>query len=94
MKYAVLPLALVSLALLAQTPDQIRLPSGKTWQEELIAHNYEENLKDSKKLAELSAQIAEEIENGDKYLFQLKTRKKLEEAEKLAKEIRERMDRN
>ena len=40
MKYAVLLLTLVSLALLAQTPDQIRLPSGKTWQEELIAHNY------------------------------------------------------
>ena len=94
MKYAVLLLTLVSLALLAQTPDKIRLPSGKTWQEELIAHNYEENVKDSKKLVELSQEIASDFEQGDKYLFSLKTRKKLEQAEKLAKEIRERMERN
>lgn len=103
MRYAVLPLALVALALAAQqpptrtdlpSPADLVLPSGKTWREELIAHNHAENVRDAKRLAELSAQVAQELEDGGKYVFSLKTLKKLEEAEKLAKTIRDRMRQN
>jgi hypothetical protein len=94
MKYAVVLLALLSLALVAQNPTDVVLPNGKTWKEELIAHNHKENVKDAKKLAELTAQIAAELDAGDKYVFSLKTLRNLEEAEKLAKNIRERMSTN
>jgi hypothetical protein len=94
MRYSVVLLAVVSVALVAQNPTEVVLPNGKTWKEELIAHNHAENVKDAKKLAELSAQIAAELDDGDKYVFSLKTLRKLEEAEKLAKNIRERMSTN
>jgi hypothetical protein len=96
-------LALLALALAAQqpparteipSPTDLVLPNGKTWKEELIAHNHAENVRDAKRLADVSAQIAQELENGDKYVFSLKTLKKVEEAEKLAKTIRDRMRQN
>jgi hypothetical protein len=103
MRHAVLLPALLALALAAQqpptrteapSPTDLVLPSGKTWKEELIAHNHAQNLRDAQRLADLSAQIAQELEDGGRYVFSLKTLKKVEEAEKLAKTIRERMRQN
>ena len=73
---------------------EVKLPNGKTQKEEIIRVDYERNLKDAGDLARLAEEIKGDLEKGDRYLVSLKTLKKLEEVEKLSKDIRLRLRRN
>ena len=74
-------------------PD-VKLPNGKLQKDEIIRVDYERNLKDAAQLARLSEEIKDDFEKGDRYLVSLKTLKKLDDVEKLAKDIRQRLRRN
>ncbi len=74
-------------------PD-VKLPSGKSQKDEIVRADYEHNLRDAGELARLSEEIKDDLERGDRYLVSTKTLKKLEEVEKLSKDIRQRMRRN
>jgi hypothetical protein len=74
-------------------PD-VKLPNGKSQKDEIIRVDYERNLKDAGELARLSEEIKDDLEKGDRYLVSLKTLKKLEDVEKLSKDIRQRLRRN
>jgi hypothetical protein len=98
MKYLGLFLLTVCI-LLAQTssnkdePD-VKLPNGKLQKDEIIRVDYERNLRDAGDLARLAEEIKDDLEKGDRYLVSLKTLKKLEDVEKLSKDIRQRLRRN
>lgn len=84
--------------LLAQnrpTPDpaDVKLPNGKSQRDEIIRVDYERNLKDAGDLARLAEEIKDDLEKGDRYLVSLKTLKKLDDVEKLTKDIRQRLRR-
>ena len=72
----------------------VKLPNGKSQKEEIVRFDYERNMKDAGELARLSEEIKDDLERGDRYLISLKTLKKLDDVEKLAKDIRQRMRRN
>jgi hypothetical protein len=74
-------------------PD-VKLPNGKLQKDEIIRVDYERNLRDAGELARLSEEIKDDLEKGDRYLVSLKTLKKLEDVEKLSKDIRQRLRRN
>jgi hypothetical protein len=74
-------------------PD-VKLPNGKSQKDEIIRVDYERNLKDAGDLARLAEEIKDDLERGDRYLVSLKTLKKLDDAEKLTKDIRQRLRRN
>lgn len=76
------------------SPEDIKLPNGKSWNDAIAKADYERNLKDARALAKLSAEIQEELENSAAFILPLKTLKKVEEAEKLAKNIRSRLNKN
>jgi hypothetical protein len=59
-----------------------------------VRADYERNLRDAGELARLSQEIKDDLERGDRYLISLKTLKKLDDVQKLAKDIRQRMRRN
>jgi hypothetical protein len=89
--------------LLAQNPldgppikdeHDVKLPSGKSQKDEIIRVDYERNLKDAGELARLSEEIKDDLEKGDRYLVSTKTLKKLDDVEKLSKDIRQRLRRN
>jgi len=85
--------------LLAQNPStkeesDVKLPNGKSQKEEIIRVDYERNLRDAGELARLSEEIKDDLEKGDRYLVSLKTLKKLDDVEKLTKDIRQRLRRN
>jgi hypothetical protein len=98
MRYLSLLLLTVCI-LLAQSslpkdePD-VKLPNGKSQKDEIIRADYQRNLKDAAELARLSEEIKDDLEKGDRYLVSLKTLKKLEDVEKLSKDIRQRLRRN
>jgi hypothetical protein len=72
----------------------VKLPNGKSQKDEIIRVDYERNLRDAGELARLSEEIKDDLEKGDRYLVSLKTLKKLEDVEKLSKDIRQRLRRN
>jgi hypothetical protein len=72
----------------------VKLPNGKMQREEIIRVDYERNLRDAGELARLSAEIKDDLEKGDRYLVSTKTLKKLDDVEKLSRDIRQRLRRN
>src|ERR1700680_2461855 len=98
MRYLSLFLLAVCI-LLAKNPPikddpDVKLPNGKSQKDEIIRVDYERNLKDAGDLARLAEEIKDDLEKGDRYLVSLKTLKKLDDAEKLTKDIRQRLRRN
>ena len=84
--------------LLAQRPlpedkADVKLPNGKSMRDELIRIDYERNLQSAGEMARLAEEIKDDLEKGDRYLVSLKTLKKLDEVEKLTKDIRQRLRR-
>jgi hypothetical protein len=83
----------------AQSPSikdepEVKLPNGKSQKDEIIRVDYERNLRDAGDLARLSEEIKDDLEKGDRNLVSVKTLKKLDDIEKLAKDIRQRLRRN
>jgi hypothetical protein len=83
----------------AQSPSikdepEVKLPNGKSQKDEIIRVDYERNLRDAGELARLSAEIKDDLEKGDRYLVSTKTLKKLDDVEKLSRDIRQRLRRN
>jgi hypothetical protein len=98
MRYLSLFLLTVCILLGQSSPTKddpdVKLPNGKSQKDEIIRVDYERNLKDAGELARLAEEIKDDLEKGDRYLVSLKTLKKLDEAEKLTKDIRQRLRRN
>ena len=69
----------------------VRLPNGKTQQEEILKADHERDLKDAAQLIELAEGLKEELEKNDQHVLSLSSLKKTEEIEKLAKRIRSRL---
>jgi hypothetical protein len=78
----------------APDPADVKLPNGKSQREEIIRVDYERNLRDAGELARLSEEIKDDLEKGDRNLVSLKTLKKLDDVEKLTKDIRQRLRRH
>jgi hypothetical protein len=74
-------------------PD-VKLPNGKSQKDEIIRVDYERNLRDAGELARLAGEIKDELEKSDRYLVSTKMLKKLDDVEKLSKDIRQRLRRN
>jgi len=72
-------------------PPEVRLPNGKSQRDEILKAEYQENLKDAAKLADLAQDLKESLERDDRYVLSLSTLKKTEDIEKLARKIRARL---
>ncbi len=53
--------------------------------------DHKKNLEDAAAMAKLAEEVSEDLEKDDRYVMSLKTMKKLDEIEKLAKAIRGRL---
>jgi hypothetical protein len=74
-------------------PD-IKLPSGKSQSDEIVRADHKRNIEDSAKLAVLSEELRDELAASESFVVSVKTIRKVEEIEKLAKNIRGRLKRN
>ena len=76
-------------------PDAIdrKLPNGKSQRDAIAKEDHKKNLEDAAQLAKLSGDIKDELEKSDPFVVSVKTVKKLEDIEKLSKDIRGRLKR-
>jgi uncharacterized protein (DUF2126 family) len=71
----------------------VRLPNGKSQRNEIAKDDYKKNLEDATELVKLAEELKEDIAKNEAYIVSVKTLKKTEDIEKLAKNIRSRMKR-
>jgi len=82
----------------AQQPEStadrdIKLPNGKSQQEEILKAEHEKTLRDAAELVDLAESLKQELEKNDRHVLSLAALKKTEDIEKLAKRIRGRLRR-
>ena len=75
-------------------PDPVRLPNGKLQSDEIVKSEHEQSLKDAQELKKLIGEFCDDLEKSDRFVVSVQTIRKLEEIEKRAKKIRNRMTRN
>jgi hypothetical protein len=73
--------------------EEVRLPNGKSQQEELLKADYARNVADADELARLTAEVKDDLARSDRYAVSVKTLKKLDEIAKLARSIHGRLNR-
>ncbi len=74
-------------------PSDRKLPNGKSQREEMVKADYKSNLRDVAELARLSEELKDELDKSGSNTVSVKTLKKLDDIEKLAKNIRNRLRR-
>jgi hypothetical protein len=68
-----------------------RLPNGKTQRNEILKADYQRNVKESRELADMAKQFADDLEKNDRFVLSVASLKQLDEIERLARRIRGRM---
>ena len=95
-----LPLAVGLLSAQVDTPPRhkqpedgadIKLPNGKSQQEEILKADYQKTLQDAAELVKLAEQLQDDLIKEDRHVLSLASLKRTEDIEKLAKRIRTRL---
>ena len=74
-------------------PD-VRLPNGKSQRDEIVKSDHKRNQEDAAKLAQLSAELRQELDAQESHIVSVKMIRKVEEIERLTRNIRGRLKRN
>jgi hypothetical protein len=76
------------------SPNNVRLPNGKLQRDEIIKAEHKKNVEDAATMARLAQEVKGDIDNSDSYIVSVKTLRKIDDIDKLAKGIRGRLARN
>ena len=71
----------------------VKLPNGKSQQEEILKADYQKTLQDASDLVRLAEQLQDDLIKEDRHVLSLASLKKTEDIEKLARKIRTRLKR-
>ena len=71
-------------------PD-VKLPNGKSQQEEILKADYQKTLQDASELVRLAEQLQDDLIKEDRHVLSIASLKKAEDIEKLARQIRDRI---
>jgi len=74
-------------------PEDVRLPNGKMQRQEILKSDYQKSLDDARALSKLADQLKLDLEKNDYNVLSLATLKKVDEIDKLAKHIHDRLKR-
>ena len=69
----------------------VKLPNGKSQQEEILKADYQKTLQDAAELVKLAEQLQDDLIKEDRHVLSLASLKRTEDIEKLAKRIRTRL---
>lgn len=96
MKHAVRILIFAAVAAMIGLAFQrdVRLPNGKSQQQEILRAEHERSVEDASRLMELSEALKQELEKNDRHIVSIASIKKTEEIERLARRIRGRLRRH
>jgi hypothetical protein len=70
-----------------------RMPNGRSQRNAIAKADYKKNLQDATELARMAEELKAELQNEEAFVVSVKTMKKTEDIEKLARNIRSRLKR-
>jgi hypothetical protein len=85
--------ALTMFGQISRNSDEPRLPDGRSQKEEILKSEHAKSLEDAGELMKLSEELKVDLEKNNRHIVSVKTLKKLDDIEKLAKRIRGRLKR-
>ncbi len=74
-------------------PEDVRLPNGKLQRQEILKLDYQKSLDDARALSKLADELKVDLEKNDYNVLSLATLKKVDEIDKLARHIHDRLKR-
>jgi len=74
--------------------EDVRLPNGKLQREEILKADYQKTLADARALSKLSGELKTDLEKSDYNVLSVDTLRKIDDIDRLAKRIRDRLRRN
>jgi hypothetical protein len=77
-----------------EPPGDIRLPNGKLQRDEILKADYQKTLDDARALSKLTDELKRDLEKSDYNVLSVGTLKKIDDIDRLAKRIRDRLRRN
>jgi hypothetical protein len=77
----------------AEGPEDARLPNGKLQREEILKADYQKTLEDARALSKLTEALKTDLEKTDYNVLPLNTLKKIDDIDRLARRIRDRIKR-
>ena len=98
-KLLILPLVAIGLVFSQVEPEEpgvdreVKLPNGKSQQEEILKADFKKTLEDAAELVKLAEQLQDDLIKDDRHVLSISTLKKTEDIEKLARKIRTRLKR-
>jgi hypothetical protein len=76
---------------LPEDNSDVKLPNGKSQQEEILKADYQKTLQDASELVRLAEQLQDDLIKEDRHVLSIASLKKAEDIEKLARKIRTRL---
>ena len=76
---------------LPESRQDVKLPNGKSQQEEILKADYAKTLQDAAQLVKLAEELQDDLIKEDRHVLSIANLKKTEDIEKLAKKIRTRL---
>ena len=71
----------------------VKLPNGKSQQQEILKEEHKKSLRDVAEIREVAEQLQTELDKNDYHVLSIASLKKAERIEKLARQIQSRMRR-
>jgi hypothetical protein len=78
---------------LQETPEEPRLANGKSQRQEILKAEYKRSLEDARELSRLADELKVDLEKNDYNVLSLATLKKVDDIDKLARHIHDRLKR-
>jgi hypothetical protein len=69
----------------------VKLPNGRSQQEEILKADYQKTLQDAAELVKLAEELQDDLIKEDRHVLSIASLKKTEDIEKLARKIRTRL---
>lgn len=90
-----LRLLFAALLLIQAVPAQkdVRLPNGKSRTMAIVKADHEKSQEDVREILELAAELKHDLEKNDEFVVDIRSLRRAERIEKLAKDIKNRMKR-
>ena len=73
------------------SPQEDKLPNGKSQKDEILKAEREDNIKDAGRLVEMAESLKSDLEKSDRNVLSMDTLRKTDDIEKLVKKIRGRL---
>jgi hypothetical protein len=89
----VLVFLLLAPVALPQRPKDTRLPSGKSRNMAVLKEDFERSKKDLTEILQLAKELQEEVEKNEEFVVDLRSIRKAERLERLARNVKSRMKR-